>query len=131
MTEVQYSYETRPLPENPPKALFWRLFVRPLKPIEKTASGIVLSAGGIDKAQEYNTYIGEVISVGGLAFQAKTTGGLCMSDDPNIPKVGSFVIYSKYAGQRMQAKNGDTYIVLDDDSILGVVDDPNEYRIYL
>ncbi len=91
------------------KPLEDRVVVKPSEEEETTASGLVIPDTAKERPQE-----GEVIAVGPGRFE----------DGQRIPmdvKVGDKVIYSKYGGTEVKL-NGNEYVVLRQDDVLGVME---------
>jgi len=86
-----------------------RVIVKAITSEEKSPGGIVLPDTAKEKPQE-----GEVLAVG---------PGKTLDNGKVIPldvKVGDRVVYSKYGGTEIKL-NGEEYVVLRQDDILGVV----------
>ncbi len=93
------------------RPLFDRVIVRPIEAEERTAGGIVLPDTAKEKPQQ-----GEVVAVG---------SGKLLDDGRVVPldvKVGDRVYYGKYSGTEVKL-NGQEYVVLRQDDILGVVEE--------
>ncbi len=89
----------------------YRCVVR-LDPVEKqSAGGIIMPDTNVDRSQMAATH-GELVAVGGNAFQDWK--------EP-IPKVGDRVVINKYQGQFRAADPDDLYRIVHDKDILGVV----------
>jgi chaperonin GroES len=86
-----------------------RIIVKTVTAEEKTAGGIVLPDSAKEKPQE-----AEVIAVG--PGRIADNGQLVALDIA----VGDRVVYSKYGGTEIKL-NGDEFVVLRQDDILGVV----------
>jgi len=91
------------------KPLSDRIIVKAITAEEKTAGGIVLPDTAKEKPQE-----GEVLAVG--------PGKLLDSGKvaPMDIQTGDRVVYSKYGGTEVKL-NGEEYVVLRQDDVLGVV----------
>lgn len=91
------------------KPLGDRVVIKRLEAEEKTKSGIVLTGAAKERPQE-----AEVIAVG--------PGAICDGKRVDMEvKVGDKVLYSKYAGTEVKL-DGEEYIILKQDDILGVVE---------
>jgi len=122
--EDKYQVEEKePLnPENIQKSQLpvpsgWRLLVLPFSPREKTKGGILIAQESIDKLR-IATNCGYVLEMGPLAYHDKEkfpTGPWC--------KKGDWVIFARYAGSRLPIEGGEVRI-LNDDEILGTIEDP-------
>ena len=95
----------------------WRLLVLPFTPKEKTKGGILIAQESLEKLR-IATNCGYVLKVGPLAYFDKEkypTGPWC--------KIGQWVIFARYAGSRLPIEGGEVRI-LNDDEVLGTIDDP-------
>ena len=87
-----------------------RVIVKPLDAEEKTKGGIVLPDTAKEKPQE-----GKVIAVGkGKILEDGKTQTLEV-------KVGNRILYGKYSGTEISAKDGADYLIMREDDILAVV----------
>ena len=95
----------------------WRLLVLPFTPKEKTKGGVFIAQESLEKLR-IATNCGYVLKMGPLAYHDKekfTTGPWC--------KKGDWVIFARYAGSRLPIEGGEVRI-LNDDEVLGTIDDP-------
>ena len=95
----------------------------PFTPKEKTKGGILFSQEQLDKARIATT-CGYVLKMGDLAYADK--------DKFNKPwcKVGDWVMFARYAGARLPIEGGEVRI-LNDDEVLGTIDDPESILHYI
>lgn len=107
-------------PKKPPTVTLWRVLVAPYKQKDVTDGGILLSRDVVENSK-WLTVCGRVVQMGEKAFSLEKL------QDRNNPKVGDWVIYGKYAGQRIQMRDGQEYVIMNDDEILGVVEDPSAF----
>lgn len=114
---------------KPPRAILWRMVIEPYEPPDTTAGGIVLAEEALE-TERLLTNVGKVINMGPLCYRGKTTSGLTMEGDAN-PKVGDWVVFGTYGGQKVRTKSGRVYVVINDDNILGVVEKPEHYQYHL
>ena len=113
----------------PCQPILWKVLIEPLPPKEMTAGGIVLPDEVRDADQQL-TCVGQIVRLGGLAFQAQTKAGLDLSREPNRPREGMWVLCHQYAGQKLWA--GDVeYRLLNDTEIMAVTDQPDVFRNYV
>lgn len=107
-----------------PRPIFWRVLVQPnvAKPMSK--GGIALPDDTRD-SQDILNYIGRIIDMGSLAYQHARLQG-----EVNMPKVGDWVIYGRYAGQVLSYK-GTKLLMINDDEVLGIAPDPEALKIYV
>ena len=100
-----------------PEPTGWRLLVLPHKGKGKTKGGVILSDKTVEETQ-IATNVGLVLKVGPDAYNDADRY-------PNGPwcKEKDWVIFARYAGSRLNIEGGELRL-LNDDEILGVVDDP-------
>jgi co-chaperonin GroES (HSP10) len=101
----------------------WRLLVMPIQPPLRSKGGIILADISKD-AQEYQNYCGRVIALGENCYTQPRFQGMRWC------KEGDWVIYGRYAGQRVTHK-GVKLLLMNDDAILATVADPRELRMYV
>ena len=107
-----------------PEPSGWRLLVLPFTPKEKTKGGLIIAQESLDKAR-IATNCGYVLKMGPLAYMDKDkfeTGPWC--------KKGDWVIFARYAGSRLPIEGGEIRI-LNDDEILGTIQDPESVLHYI
>jgi len=106
-----------------PQPSGWRILVLPFTPKEKTKGGILFSQEQLDKARIATT-CGYVLKMGDLAYADK--------DKFNKPwcKIGDWVMFARYAGSRLPIEGGEVRI-LNDDEVLGTIDDPESILHYI
>lgn len=89
---------------------------------------IILTDDTRDADQATNT-VGQVISLGDLAYKTKPAG-LDYSQDSNAPRPGDWVRYAKHSGQSFKVRNknpaegedySEVYVIITDTDILGVI----------
>jgi chaperonin GroES len=88
---------------------------------EKTAGGVILPAARKD-AEQVATILGYVVRVGADAYADKGRypgGPWC--------KIGDWVVFRSYSGTRFKYA-GQEYRIVNDDTIDGVVPDPEGYE---
>ena len=101
----------------------WRLLVLPFTPREKTKGGILIAQEALDKLR-IATNCGYVLKMGPLTYHDKEkfpTGPWC--------KTGDWVIFARYAGSRLPIEGGEVRI-LNDDEVLGTIEDPESVLHY-
>jgi len=101
----------------------WRLLVLPFTPREKTKGGILIAQEALDKLR-IATNCGYVLKMGPLTYHDKEkfpTGPWC--------KKGDWVIFARYAGSRLPIEGGEVRI-LNDDEVLGTIEDPESVLHY-
>mgnify|MGYP003125762630 FL=1 len=102
----------------------WRLLVLPFTPKEKTKGGIIIAQESLDKAR-IATNCGYVVKMGPMAYGDKEkfpTGPWC--------KEGDWVIFARYAGSRLPIEGGEVRL-LNDDEVLGTINDPESVLHYI
>lgn len=107
-----------------PQPMYWRMLVMPVRPQEKSKGGIVIASAAQD-AQEHLNYIGKVVAVGGCCGKHKKFEG-----EEKVVGVGDWVLYSRYAGQKVEYK-GLKMLFINDDEVLGLVKNPEGFRVYV
>ena len=118
--EKEKKVRKKPLEEmSLPKPTGWRILVLPYKAKEKTKGGIILSDKTITESQ-IATNCGLVMDIGPDAYNDK-------DKFPNGPwcKKKDWVLFARYAGSRIYIDGGEIR-VLNDDEILGTIEDPED-----
>ena len=102
-----------------PKPTGWRIVVLPYKAKQKTKGGIILSDKTVEESQ-IATNCGLVMDIGPDAYNDK-------DKFPNGPwcKKKDWVLFARYAGSRINIDGGELR-VLNDDEILGTIEDPED-----
>jgi chaperonin GroES len=97
----------------------WRIAVLPYRGAERTKGGIVITEE-TQKRTQLATNCGYVLKMGELAYKDESKfpfGAWC--------KVGDWVVFGRYAGSRVSIDGGEIRF-LNDDEILGLVQDPED-----
>ena len=118
--EKEKKVKKKPLEEmSLPKPTGWRILVLPYKAKEKTKGGIILSDKTVTESQ-IATNCGLVMDIGPDAYNDK-------DKFPNGPwcKKKDWVLFARYAGSRINIDGGELR-VLNDDEILGTIEDPED-----
>jgi co-chaperonin GroES (HSP10) len=117
-----------PITAPPIRPVGYRIVIEPTKPEEISKGGIIIAKESQDIHEAY-TYIGKVVAVGKGCYNHPKF------DNEVWCKPGDYVAHGRYAGQKLEVKDGKggylIYRILNDDEVLGVIDDPNQFRIYL
>jgi chaperonin GroES len=102
-----------------PKPSGWRILVLPFKAKEKTKGGVILTDKTLEDSQ-LTASVALVMALGPDAYQDK-------EKFPNGPwcKQGDWVVFGRYAGSRLKIDGGEVRL-LNDDEILGTVDNPED-----
>lgn len=109
--------------DSMPTPTGYRILMIPYSPPNTTASGIIVS-DKMQKAETVASTVGYIAKMGPDCYKDKDryeAGPWC--------KVGDFVLFGRYAGARIQRKGLEVRI-LNDDEILGLIDDPKDYLAY-
>jgi len=118
--QVEKQTRKKPLEEmSLPKPTGWRILVLPYKAKQKTKGGIILSDKTVTESQ-IATNCGLVLDMGPDAYNDK-------DKFPNGPwcKKKDWVLFARYAGSRINIDGGELR-VLNDDEILGTIEDPED-----
>ena len=118
--QVEKKSRKKPLEEmSLPKPTGWRIIVLPYKAKERTKGGIILSDKTVTESQ-IATNCGLVMDIGPDAYNDK-------DKFPNGPwcKKKDWVLFARYAGSRIYIDGGEIR-VLNDDEILGTIEDPED-----
>ena len=105
--------------EKLPNPTGWRLLVMPFKVKEETKGGIIIAQETLDRAR-VATQVGYVLKMGDLCYKDQekfSTGPWCKEKD--------WVIFARYAGSRMEIDGGEIRM-LNDDEVLGTIDNPED-----
>ena len=97
----------------------WRLLVMPFRVKEKSEGGIIIAQETLDRARAA-VQVGYVLKMGPLCYKDEErypTGPWCKPKD--------WVIFARYAGSRMEIEGGEIRM-LNDDEVLGTIDDPKD-----
>ena len=105
--------------EKLPDPTGWHLLVMPFKVKEKSEGGVIIAQETLDRARAA-VQVGYVLKM----------GPLCYKDDDKYPtgpwcKPKDWVIFARYAGSRMEIEGGEIRM-LNDDEVLGTIDDPKD-----
>lgn len=131
MTEVAFTKPESAIDAVlPVKPIGWRVLVRPYKPPAHSKGGIQLPEEALE-SEQLLTYVGQIVAMGDQCFKAVTRSGIDMALIQNKPKIGDWVMYGTYGGQNIVTKSGTKYLMMNDDGIMGLVDDPASFRAYL
>jgi co-chaperonin GroES (HSP10) len=116
--------------ELPLTPIGWRVIIRPYEPPTESAGGIIFDATSME-SEEYLTYVGQIVAMGNLCFKAVTRSGIDLSEVDPLPKVGDWVMFGTYGGQKVHMKNGVKYLSMNDDGIMAIVKDPAQFRAHI
>lgn len=120
----------------------WRVKIFPKQPKKMSAGGIALpeQAQGVESMLNY---IGQVVALGPLAgksekfqnpnFGPRPDGGYDYPNDHRYfwdIKVGDWVIYGRFSGQKTEYK-GVLLVTCNDDDIMEKIASPEYYKVYV
>lgn len=88
-----------------------KVLVRPEAAEEKTAGGIIIPDTTRDQ-KDYAATRGHLLAKGPNAFADWGQG--------NAPIDGARVLFAQYAGKRFKGDDGESYIVMNDEDVIGV-----------
>lgn len=108
----------------------WRVLIRPYEVADTTAAGIALP-DEVKESEDLLSYVGQIVAMGSECFKVITRSGIDMSKIDPKPKVGDWIMYGTYGGQTIRTKAGAKYLIMNDDGIMGIVDDPHTFRVYI
>ena len=125
--EAKYEKQDKEATEKPsqtnldklPDPTGWRILVMPFQVKEETKGGIIIAQETLDRARAA-VQVGYVLKKGPLCYADKErypTGAWCEEKD--------WVIFARYAGSRMEIEGGEIRM-LNDDEVLGTIDDPKD-----
>jgi len=113
----------QPVVDQLPEPSGWRILVLPFTPKEKTKGGLIIAQESLDRLR-IATNCGYVLKMGPLAYKDKDK-----FEDPWC-KTGDWVIFARYAGSRLPIEGGEIRI-LNDDEVLGTIQDPESVLHYI
>jgi co-chaperonin GroES (HSP10) len=123
--EPAFENEAEDIPAKLPRILFYRLLVMPVKPKRMTSGGILLPDASLEAQELFNPY-GRLVYAGEACFRSKnlSVDGSPLQVKPNV---GDWVWYGRGAGAKIQYA-GRKFLILNDDELLGIIDDIDEVR---
>ena len=110
-----------------PKPLNWKVLIQPAEIKTETKGGIILPETAKDN-QQILTAHGTVVAIGELAYRDRDTGAKWRQE--TTPKVGDFVTFGKYAGQKIVV-NQLRFILLNDDEITSILPEGVKVTAYI
>ena len=116
--------------ELPVVPIGWRVLIRPFEAPETSSGGIALPDEA-RQSEEHLTYVGQIVAMGDMCYRVITRSGIDMSKIDPKPKVGDWIMYGTYGGQKIVTKAGTKYLLMNDDGIMGIVKDPASFRAYI
>lgn len=116
--------------EELPRPLYWRVLVMPIKPRAVSKGGIHIALEA-QEAQQTLNYMGKVVALGDMAGKSERLGAHRVGElAPGFPNVGDYIVYGRYAGQRVTYK-GCRLLWINDDEILGTVPNPETLQVHI
>lgn len=132
MTETAFERPKREVEvELPVQPVGWRVLIRPYEPKETWGDSDIVITGEALESEEHLTYVGQIVAMGDQCYQAVTRSGIELSKMDPKPKVGDWIMYGTYGGQKVITKAGAKYLMMNDDGIMGIVSDPASFRAYI
>ena len=114
----------------PVQPVGWRILIRPYEAATHTSSGIELPQEALE-SEEYLTYVGQIVAMGDQCYKAVTRSGIELANMDPKPKIGDWIMFGTYGGQKVVTKTGTKYLMMNDDSIMGIGKDPASVRAYI
>lgn len=129
------------------KPTLWRVTIFPKQPKKMSKGGIALPSL-VQNVEAHMNYIGQVVALGPLAGKSekfenpewvlKNSGKHPDPEiwDRDVPrylwdiKVGDWVIYGRFSGQKTEYK-GVLLLTCNDDDIMEKIDSPEHFKVYL
>jgi len=131
MSEVGFLKPERNIEaELPVQPIGWRILVRPFEAPKTSAGGIQLPDEALE-SEAHLTYVGQIVAMGDQCYKAVTRSGIELANINPKPKIGDWIMYGTYGGQKIVTKAGAKYLMMNDDCIMGIVKDPASFRAYL
>lgn len=113
-----------PLPPDHPTPSLWRILIAPRRPKKVSKGGLIIAQAARD-AENHLNYVGQVIALGPLAYKSDL-----FNDVKDLPKVGDWVLYARYAGQPILYR-GFRFLLANDKEVLARIDDPEALTVYV
>lgn len=131
MDQIQFQKPDKDVAvQLPVTPLGWRVLVRPFVPAKTSEGGIEFVDETIEN-ETILTNVGQIVAMGSHCYQAVTRSGINMQNIDPKPQVGDWIMYGTYGGQKFNSREGVTYTMINDDSIMGIVEDPANIRNYI
>ncbi len=132
MTEVAFEKPERDIDVDLPLTpVGWRILVRPYEPKNTWGETELVIADEALESEKLLTCVGQIVAMGDQCFKAVTRSGIELANIEPKPKVGDWIMYGTYGGQKVTTKRGTKYLVMNDDGIMGIVKDPESIRAYI
>lgn len=126
--EAWFNLYTTEIPDDMPEPAFWRVFIMPLQPPEKTKGGILLPTQA-QESHSWLNYLGRIAAVGRGAFKHPKFSQLGITED-FVPKVGELVMYSAKVNFRFE-RYGVKFVCVNDDQIIGRCQNLEGFKVYV
>jgi co-chaperonin GroES (HSP10) len=117
-----------------PTPLLFKMVIRPR--VAKPKVGSIILPEDVQAAENTVTAIGQVLKMGALCY-TMNEGGIDYTKEVNRPKVGDWIVFAKYAGQKVSVKQKDgtvdKLVIITDTDVHAVIDeaDVDTYIGYL
>lgn len=112
------------IPEDFPRPILWKVLIVPRRPKKESRGGIIIAQAAQD-AERHLNYVGQIVAMGELAYRSDI-----FKEMTEVPRVGEWVVYGRYAGQPMLYK-GVRFLVCDDKQLLCRVPNPDGLTVYI
>ena len=97
-----------------------KVLIKPPRPKDKTDSGIFLPDMTKDR-EKYSQIVGVIVAVAPLAFDYASEAEWADAGGKK-PAAGDRAMYAKNAGLWTKGKDGEEYLMMNDQDIIGTVD---------
>lgn len=109
-----------------PVPIGWKVLIRPRQAPKESKGGIIFDTKTTE-AEQSMVYVGEILAMGDAAFTAVTQGGVKLSH-MRRPRVGDWVVFAPFAGQKLRVKGDESLLILMNDTELqGIIENPEDY----
>jgi len=96
----------------------YNIIVRP-DPVEEKTKGGVIKPQTMTEQEEWASTKATVMAMSPMAFR-KTANGDAWEGP--APVEGGRVMFARYAGKRFEGADGETYVVLKDEDVIGIIE---------
>lgn len=132
MTEVAFEKPATDIEADCPiTPVGWRVVIRPYVPPRTFGEQKIELAEETIESETLLTYVGQIVAMGSECYTAVSRSGIDLSKIEPKPKVGDWVMYGTYGGQSVKTKAGQKFLVMNDDGIMAIVEDPHQFKYYL
>lgn len=124
MSEVEFQAPDKDIELAMPQPTQYRILVEPYRIPERTQGNIILAEQTRDDS-DHVIAVGKIVAKGPQAFKGQTKSGLPLHEAE--PEIGQWVQYAPYTGHKIEMRDGRKYRIMNDDSIVAWIDDPEDY----